>query len=146
MQFTAKICKCSQYKCHSKDLKNKSMLVKLNYITPDIFRAKIITNSKSHIFRHDRSIKVDKNLQFFWHPYGWNFTIFFDSILLNTTLGLIGMKYSRIGIKSVFIFLKKFVFQIFLSRLILVSIIVEKVKNISSVKGKILLTYKKAKI
>lgn len=56
------------------------------------------------------------------------------------------MKYSRIGIKSVFIFLKKFVFQIFLSRLILVSIIVEKVKNISSVKGKILLTYKKAKI
>lgn len=56
------------------------------------------------------------------------------------------MKYSRIGIKSVFIFLKKFVFQIFLSRLILVGIIVEKVKNISSVKGKILLTYKKAKI
>lgn len=56
------------------------------------------------------------------------------------------MKYSRIGIKSVFIFLKIFVFQIFLSRLILVSIIVEKVKNISSVKGKILLTYKKAKI
>lgn len=47
------------------------------------------------------------------------------------------MKYSRIGIKSVFIFLKKFVFQIFLSRLILVSIIVEKVKNISQMLYKI---------